>query len=64
MDACIDPRGDTDDEGSPECPKCGGSGVVMTCCDDLCHGQGYCIHGDGEEPCEACGGSGERDGWS
>lgn len=49
---------ETDDEPH-ECPHCGGSGVVMTCCDDLCHGQGYCIHGDGEDMCLACQGSGE-----
>lgn len=42
-----------------ECPSCGGNGVLMTCCDDLCHGQGYCIHGDGEDMCPACLGSGE-----
>lgn len=27
MDTNLDP---------PECPHCGGSGTVMTCCDDLC----------------------------
>ena len=46
------------DDEPPECPYCGGSGTVMTCCDDLCHGQGYCIHGD-EDVCPACEGSGE-----
>lgn len=49
---------ETDDEPH-ECPHCGGSGEVMVCCDDLCHGQGYCIHGDGEQMCPACQGSGE-----
>lgn len=49
---------ETDDEPH-ECPHCGGGGVVMTCCDDLCHGQGYCIHGDGEEMCPACQRGGE-----
>lgn len=38
---------ETDDE-QREYPHCGGSGAVMTCCDHLCHGQGYCIHGDDE----------------
>lgn len=48
---------ETDDEPH-ERPVCGGSGMVMTCCDDLCHGQGYCIHGD-EDICPACEGEGE-----
>lgn len=39
-----------------DCPvcTCDGSGVVITCFDDLCHGLGRCIHGDGEEYCDAC----------
>ena len=49
---------ETDDEPH-ERPHCGGSGVQMTCWDDLCQGQGYCIHGDGEDVCEFCDGSGE-----
>lgn len=48
---------ETDDEPH-ECPHCGGSGTLMECCDDLCHGQGYCIHGD-EQMCPVCEGSGE-----
>jgi hypothetical protein len=31
----------------------------MVCCDDLCHGQGYCIHHDGVIECPYCHGSGE-----
>ena len=58
MDACIDPLADESDLPI-ECPHCCGSGAMMVCCDDLCHGQGYCIHGDGEEMCPACNGSGE-----
>jgi hypothetical protein len=40
-----------DDDGY--CDKCGGEGWILTCCDDICHGVGYCIHGDGMEIC-AC----------
>lgn len=39
-----------DDEGY--CDKCNGEGWILTCCDDICHGQGYCIHGDGMEMCD------------
>ena len=49
------------------CPECLGDGVVVVCVDDLCVGQGYCIHGDGEEPCPECGGEGylpdDEDDW-
>jgi hypothetical protein len=38
-----------DDDGS--CARCGGDGWILTCCDDMCHGLGYCIHGDGMEMC-------------
>lgn len=48
---------ETDDEPH-ECPNCGGRGFVITCWDDLC--QDGCIHGDGEEMCPACQGSGEE----
>jgi hypothetical protein len=40
-----------DDDGY--CDRCGGDGWILTCCDDMCHGLGYCIHGDGMEMC-AC----------
>ena len=40
------------------CPDCDGQGFHLVCCDDICHGLGYCIHGDGEEPCARCGGQG------
>lgn len=50
---------ETDDDGQQECQRCGGSGEIMTCSDDLCHGQGYCIHGDSIDVCPACQGSGE-----
>lgn len=44
-----------DDDG--DCDICGGEGWIITCCDDLCHGAGYCIHGDGMElcPCNTTG---------
>lgn len=41
------------------CDMCGGEGVIITCCDDLCVGGGHCIHGDGEEICPQC----EGEGW-
>ena len=37
------------------CWKCGGQGFTVVCVDDICRGLGYCIHGDGEEPCSECG---------
>jgi hypothetical protein len=39
-----------DDEGY--CDACDGDGWILTCCDDICHGLGYCMHGDGMEMCE------------
>lgn len=41
------------------CPDCGGSGKIITCCDDLCRNTDHCIHGDGEHICETCDGTGE-----
>ncbi len=38
-----------DDDG---CQVCGGEGWIVTCCDDVCHGVGYCIHGDGMMLCK------------
>jgi hypothetical protein len=38
-----------DDDGY--CDECGGEGWILTCVDDMCHGAGYCIHGDGMEMC-------------
>jgi hypothetical protein len=38
-----------DDDGY--CDECGGEGWILTCIDDMCHGAGYCIHGDGMEMC-------------
>ena len=39
------------------CWSCGGEGNDIRCCDDLCHGQGWCMHGD-NYPCRECGGEG------
>lgn len=44
---------------SETCSECGGAGFIVTCCDDICNGLGYCIHGDGEMTCPACHGEGE-----
>ena len=53
-------RGDFDEDEDPDfysdgddgyCIDCGGEGWIVTCCDDLCHGAGYCIHGDGMALC-------------
>lgn len=40
------------------CWGCGGEGTVVFCFDDICQGQGYCMHGDGDELCRDCGGEG------
>lgn len=49
---CVEPS-DWEDYDS-YCEMCGGEGVIITCCDDICVGGGHCIHGDGEEMCPAC----------
>lgn len=51
-----------DDEGGymgelVTCWSCGGEGNDIRCCDDLCHGQGWCMHGD-NFACSVCGGEG------
>lgn len=43
------------------CQHCGGRGEIVTCFDDLCHGQEECIHGDGYSTCPDCGGCGHED---
>lgn len=45
-------------DGTYTCDECGGEGVIITCYDDICVGQGYCIHGDGESICPKCDGDG------
>ena len=44
--------------GEGFCHTCGGEGFILVCIDDLCHGVGYCIHGDGEDVCPDCHGDG------
>ena len=54
-----DERGDEDYHEPAICWNCGGEGFVIVCCDDLCHGAGYCFHGeDGEAMCRECKGHG------
>lgn len=36
------------------CYRCDGQGWILTCVDDICHGLGYCIHGDGIADCPDC----------
>lgn len=50
-----DDDGDWDDHDST-CLTCGGTGIIITCMDDICVGSDHCIHGDGEEVCPECGG--------
>jgi hypothetical protein len=47
-----------DHDDDSYCPTCLGEGLVLICCDDICVGQGYCMHGDGGEVCPECGGTG------
>lgn len=35
------------------CPHCD-DGRIVICPDDLCRGQGWCMHGDGERLCPHC----------
>lgn len=57
------PRWTDEDDGEylgelVTCWRCGGEGMEITCCDDICHGVGYCIHGDGQRFCPTCHGEG------
>lgn len=55
----IDERGDEEFHEPATCWNCGGEGFVISCFDDLCHGAGYCIHGDdGHDMCRECQGEG------
>lgn len=49
---------DRDYMGRAACWNCGGEGFTIVCCDDLCHGAGYCFHGDGHAMCSNCQGEG------
>ena len=42
-----------------DCLHCSGSGEVVGCIDDICHGKGRCIH-DGNDSCPDCFGSGRQ----
>jgi len=46
---------DYEDEGS-YCYRCGNTGEIIVCLDDMCHGLGYCVHGDGMVTCPDCNG--------
>ena len=45
-------------EDGKHCNYCDGVGSILICVDDMCHGLGKCIHGDGEEICPTCDGEG------
>ena len=51
---------DEEYESERYCWACGGRGWKITCPDDLCHGEGECIHGDPPTPCRECNPKGER----
>lgn len=40
------------------CRYCWAEGWIVDCIDDMCHGSGECIHGDGNAVCPCCGGDG------
>lgn len=50
----MDDRYDGWDDDDGDCPECGGTGWINDCCDDMCQGQGWCMHGDGDRPCPEC----------
>lgn len=54
--ACDDPDGWPEGDDA-ECSRCHGTGEFVSCPDDMCHGQDFCIHGD-DSTCPSCGGSG------
>lgn len=56
-DQVIDERGDEEYHEPATCWKCGGSGSLVMCVDDLCHGQDWCMHGD-NDMCPECNGDG------
>lgn len=53
-----DPHAPYNDEESDPCDRCGGEGQILVCVDDICQGQGECMHGDGMAMCPECNGSG------
>jgi hypothetical protein len=46
-----------DDYCDAQCLTCDGEGILLVCPDDLCQGQGWCMHGDGEIVCPDCHGA-------
>ena len=54
---------DYDHDTDGYCDRCGGDGWIMTCCDDLCHGAGWCMHGDGDAPCPECNSDCDKSLW-
>jgi hypothetical protein len=55
-----DEPSDWDDDWDDSCESCDGTGERLICVDDICHGIGECIHGDGMITCPACKGTGIR----
>lgn len=45
-----------DDE--PTCVRCGGTGEIVTCIDDMCRNSDECFHRDGMATCPDCKGKG------
>jgi hypothetical protein len=54
-------REEWEDFESRGCWNCGGRGWMVTCIDDLCHGQDECIHGDPPTPCRVCNKDGKNE---
>lgn len=52
----LDEIEETEDDREGGCDHCGSTGIIVTCCDDLCRGAGECMHGDGEATCPVCHG--------
>jgi hypothetical protein len=50
-----------DEDYGGGCYQCGGRGYIVTCIDDLCHGQDECIHGDPPTPCPTCNPKGDKE---
>lgn len=55
---CMDDE-DYENDAFRSCYRCGGRGYMVTCIDDLCHGQDECIHGDDPTPCPECNPKGD-----
>ena len=42
------------DDPDEFCLTCYGSGIIITCWDDICANSDHCFHGDGEKACPDC----------